>query len=325
MAALLPGRLLSDASRQNALLITANSQHVTLSFRYRGHEAPLGQFRIGSDTIVDAVASLHRRPHCVIVRVGPDALLERPVELPLAAERDLDRVISYEMDRLTPFSAADVVWRAAVTKRDLAQRRLLLRLSLVPRSALQPCLDLLAHVGLQPAWVEASAADGTPCRIAMSASHGNHTTHRVLAIVGGVLVALGVAVIVTPFVTQALARAETERQIAALEPKVARVAVLRQHIAADAAGALPAERSRIGDGLRILAAVTDIVPDGSWLTELTLHDGKLGISGQSPAAARLIVALSADPAFRNPSFAAPVTRATDGRADLFVIHAEVAP
>jgi len=100
---------------------------------------------------------------------------------------------------------------------------------------------------------------------------------------------------------------------------------LRDEDGVAGADVLTAERARIGDVLQVLAAVTDIVPDDSWLTELSLHQGKLGISGQSPAAARLIPALAADPAFRNPAFAAPVTRAPDGHADLFVIRAELAP
>jgi len=327
MRTFVPGRLVPDANRAGALVVTAGPRHVLLSLRRRGRETELGQYRADDDGFAAAVAALRRPPRCVIVRVRPDALLERPVELPLAAERDLDRVISYEMDRLTPFSAAEIVWHATVAKRDVAQRRLLLRLSLVPRRALQPCLDLLSRAGLQPTWVEAGTADGTLRRIALTSSRTDPTAHRVLAIAAGAVAALAAVTVVTPFVTQALIRAENERAIAALAPQVARVEALRQRVAAGVAGAdvLTAERARIGDVLQVLAAVTDIVPDDSWLTELSLHQGKLGISGQSPAAARLIPALAADPAFRNPAFAAPVTRAPDGHADLFVIRAELAP
>ena len=197
------------------------------------------------------------------MRVGPGALLERPVELPLAAERDLDRVISYEMDRLTPFNAADVVWQAVVVRRETTQRRLHLHLWLVPRRALQPCLDLLSRIGLQPAWVEAGSADGTPRRIALAAARTDRTAHRVLATAAGAAAALAVIAIVTPFVTQVLARHATEQAIAALTPQVAKVEALRQNIAAGTAAAdiLTTERARIGDALQVLAAVTDILSD----------------------------------------------------------------
>ena len=102
---------------------------------------------------------------------------------------------------------------------------------------------------------------------------------------------------------------------------------LRKRLAEGVAGvdALAAERAKIGNVLQVLAAVTDIVPDDTWLTDLSLHQGKLGINGQSPSAARLIPALATDPSFRNPAFAAPVTRAPDGHADFFAIRAELAP
>jgi general secretion pathway protein L len=325
MRAFLPRRLVPDANRTGALVVTASPSHVRLSLVRRGRETDIGQYRADDDGLATAVAALRRPPRSVVVRVGPGALLERPVELPLAAERDLDRVISYEMDRLTPFNAADVVWQAVVVRRETTQRRLHLHLWLVPRRALQPCLDLLSRIGLQPAWVEAGSADGTPRRIALAAARTDRTAHRVLATAAGAAAALAVIAIVTPFVTQVLARHATEQAIAALTPQVAKVEALRQNIAAGTAAAdiLTTERARIGDALQVLAAVTDILSDDSWLTELTLHQGRLAISGQSPAAARLIPALAADPAFHNPAFAAPVTRAPDGHADLFVIRAEL--
>jgi len=327
MRAFLPTRLVPDANRSSALVVTIGPRHLMLSLSRRGRETEVGQYRTDDGGLAAAVAALRRLPRCVVVRVRPGALLERPVELPLAAERDLDRVLSYEMDRLTPFSAAEIVWQAAVAKRDVAQRRLLLRLSFVPRRALQPCLDLLSRASLQPTWVEASSADGTLRRLALAASRTGHSAHRVLSIAAGTVAVLAAAAVVTPFVTQALQRAETERAIAAIAPQVARVEALRKKVAAGTAGdeVLTAEAARIGDALQVLATVTDIIPDDSWLSELSLHQGKLGISGQSPAAARLIPVLAADPAFRNPAFAAPVTRAPDGHAELFVIRAELAP
>jgi general secretion pathway protein L len=327
MRALLPTRLRSDVSRVAALVVTVAPQHLLLSLRRRGRDAELGQYRADDASLAAAIARLPRPARRLIVRIGPGALLERAVELPLAAERDLDRVIGYEMDRLTPFAAADVVWHAAVMQRDAAQRRLTLRLSLVPRRALKPCLDLLARAGLHPAWLEAAAPDGTWRRIAMTGQHTSRAANRALAIAGGLVAALAVVAIVMPFVTQALARAGIEQSIAKLAPDVARVEALRHRMANDAAGAdaLTAERMRLGDTLQVLASVTDILPDDSWLTEFSLRQGKLGLSGQSPAAAKLIQALSADPAFRNPAFAAPVTRAPDGHAEQFVIRADLAP
>ncbi|HYZ64615.1 MAG TPA: PilN domain-containing protein, partial [Acetobacteraceae bacterium] len=66
------------------------------------------------------------------------------------------------------------------------------------------------------------------------------------------------------------------------------------------------------------------LPDDTYLYELSLRDRVLTVSGQSAAAARLIPLLAADPAVRNPAFAAPVTRNETTGAESFSIRAEIA-
>jgi general secretion pathway protein L len=327
MRAALPQRLLPDADRGEALVIAAEPPHLLLSHRRRGRETLLNRFGANDEGLAAAVAALRRRPRRVILRLGSDAVLERAVALPLAAERDLDSVVGFEMDRLTPFAAADVVWQAAVTRRDPAQRRLWLRLTLVPRRTLQPWLERLARAGVAPAWLEATAPDGTRRQMLLGGKAAHRPGGKATTVAAGAVAVLALATVVLPFVQQSLASAATESAIQALAPRVARVEALRKRLADGAAGAdiLAAERARVGNVLAVLAAVTDIVPDDTWLTELSLRQGRLSLGGQSPAAARLIPALAADPMFRNPAFAAPVTRAPDGHADLFVIRAELAP
>lgn len=326
MRALLPRRLLPDTERADALLIAAQAPHLLLTLRRRGRDTLLGRFGMSDEGLAAANRALRHRPRRVVLQLAAGTLLERPVELPLAAERDVDRVIGFEMDRLTPFTAADVVWQAVVTRRDQAQRQLLLQLSLVPRRALQPCLDLLVRAGLTPTLLEGDTVEGTRRCITL-VEHGAHRSYRPVAVAAGLVAVLAIAAVVAPFVMQRLASDATEREIAALSPSVARVEAFRKHLADGSAGsdALAAERARVGDVLQVLATVTDLMPDDTWLTELSLHQGKLNVAGQSPAAARLIPALAAEPTLRNPAFAAPVTRAPDGHADLFVIRADLAP
>src|SRR5271166_1041544 len=123
--ALLPRRLLADIDRADALLVDAQwadakSGQVGLTVRRRGRETDLGHFPL---TGGNPPAVLRRRPRRVILRLRPGVLLERLVVLPLAAERNLERVLGYEIDRLTPFAATNVVWRATVVQRDRAQGR----------------------------------------------------------------------------------------------------------------------------------------------------------------------------------------------------------
>ena len=74
--------------------------------------------------------------------------------------------------------------------------------------------------------------------------------------------------------------------------------------------------------MQALSALTELLPDDTFLTGLALHLRQVTIDGSSGSAARLIGLLSADPVIRNAAFAAPVTRGDDGR-DVFSIKAEV--
>ena len=85
------------------------------------------------------------------------------------------------------------------------------------------------------------------------------------------------------------------------------------------------ERDKAGRLLATLAALTRAIPDDTYLTEVTMQQRKVTLSGRSAAAARLIGALSAGEGVRNVAFAAPVTRLEALRAELFTITAEVAP
>jgi general secretion pathway protein L len=103
--------------------------------------------------------------------------------------------------------------------------------------------------------------------------------------------------------------------------------VLRRRVVArpvDAADFL-AEKRHVGDAMQMLAALTDLLPDDTFVTTLGLRQRKLTISGQSSAAAGLIAILSSGPRFRDPAFAAPVVRDPASQIDTFSVNAVVTP
>jgi general secretion pathway protein L len=250
-------------------------------------------------------------------------LLERSLTLPLAAERDLARVLGYEIDRVTPFSVDEIFWRCAVEQRDRANARLSVRLSLIPKAAWSALLNRLAAVGLRPGSIEVARPDGAICRIDLDAAA---SSPRALVAAAALCGALAVAAIVLPFILQAVALGVVEERIAALRPAVAEADALRQRIASGASGidVMAAEQSRVGDVLAVLTAVTAALPDDTYLTSLSLREGHLSLAGQSEAAAKLIGALSGESTIRDAAFDAPVTRSAAAPADQFSIRADIA-
>jgi general secretion pathway protein L len=245
------------------------------------------------------------------------------VVLPLAAESDLAQVLRHEMDRLTPFTADQVFWSASLEHRDPAAGRLEICLTLIPKTLLRPAIALLDAVGLTISAIEAVNPSGLPRLIDLRAPSRRYRAS--LAIAWGLVGTLAVVAVVTPMITLSLASNAVEARIAWLQPQIAEAEALRRRVAGGSAGGtvIAAERARIGDALQVLATTTELIPDDTVLSDLSLHQGKLSISGRSTAAPRLIPALASDPTIGNPSFAAPVTRTPDGKADTFVIRAEL--
>ncbi len=264
-----------------------------------------------------------------MIVLPPLALLEREVALPLAAERDPGRVLQYEMARLTPFSAEEVWWSWAVEHRDRVLNRLHVRLSLVPKAALRLAFSVLERMGIRPVAIESHTTSGQTRRIqiARERSERERWERRILTAGISVCAILAVAAVVQPFIRQSLHLADVEARIAALRPRVDRAEATRRSIAAVAANGdvLTAEYARLGDTLQAIAAITELLPDDTYLTDFTLRERKLTLTGKSAAAAKLIGALSASAAVRNPAFVAPVTRAENGDRDVFSMRAEFAP
>jgi len=262
-----------------------------------------------------------RGKSAVTLRLPGGMVLQRHVVLPIAADRSPREVLHFELDRLTPFRPDEVLWDFVVTARDRQRGRLHVVLTLAPLAPLRPLIEALHRCGAAPVLVEAASA-----RIRPNAGASAHR-RRGPRLAWAFCTAVAIAVMVVPFVRQYVELRAVDARIDALRPAVAEADALRHRDAAVAAGgeAIQAERSRIGDPLRGLAAVTDALPDDTWLADLTLHQRKLLMAGESQDAVRLIGRLSAEQSLRNPSFTAPVTRKQSGHGDLFSVGVELEP
>jgi general secretion pathway protein L len=301
---------------------------VELFLQGKNGKTPLGQYGLNGPVLREALARLPKAQRkSPVLQVSPDLLLEREIILPLAAEQDLKRVVAYEMDRLTPFRADEVLWTCIVEKRDTARNRLHVRMTIVPRVRVQPILAALQRAGLFPARIEAGGT-AEPCRvIPLVESRPDRAwlgprTDSYALICCGILAAAAVAL---PFVLQSIAWARIDAQIDAMKPQVMEAERLRKKIASGATtvDAIAAARSQVGTLLQAIALLTDVLPDDTFLTMLSARQRKLTISGRSAAAARLIGAMAAHPLIHNPAFTAPVIRDETNGGEMFSIRAEL--
>jgi general secretion pathway protein L len=333
LAELLPQRLRRSAlTAADAMVLKPNGplgrgiDTIAVSMRRNGRETPLGRFGLGPASLAE-LPNVPGRP--TVLHLGEQDVLGKTVTLPLAAERELDQVLTFEMDRETPFKAEELYWDHRVEGADRQNGRLSVRLALVPKADLAPLLAALDQVGIRPSRIEITDGPDAGACLPLEGvgSHAHHPSNRLLWPVAVGCAALGLAAIVVPYVRQEIAIASLDREIAVGRTAAAEAESLRQEIdrLSGSADFVESERDKAGRPLVVLAAATRVIPDDTYLTEMELRQRKVTLTGRSAAAARLIGPLAADGTFRNPGFAAPVTRLEALHTELFTINAEVGP
>jgi general secretion pathway protein L len=313
------------ARTPNALLAAPDqsaSGLIRLSRRRNGRVAALGAVSLDGDSDTWRRAFTARRRGEPVVLSLAEPLLPRLATLPLAAEANLDRVLRYEMDRLTPFAVNDVFFTHSVLRRDASKGQVTVELAVIPRTWVAALLDRLIAAGAQPSMIEAPGPDGVVRRVPMT--HDDPTGVHAYTRFGWIVCAgLLAAIIAVPLERQSVALADAADRIAELRPRVDQADVLRKRIANSTSGAgqITAARHQAGEALRTIALLTDLMPDDTFLTGLRLGQHRLTMEGQSAAATKLIGALAGEPRLKNPSFAAPVLRSEAG-TDIFTIQVE---
>ena len=300
---------------------------VTVALRRNGRETMVGRFAVGGGGLME-VPRPSGKP--AVLRLAESDVLSKTLVLPLAAERQLDQVLAFEMDRETPFSPEELFWNHHIIRRDRRTGQVWVRLQLLPRAKLARLIEALDHAGLKPRHAEIAEDPDRNGYLPLDLDNGR--AHRAAprsllwpALAGCVALALAAAAI--PFVRQELELAGVERHISDDRAAAADAQNLRQQIEqlSGSAGVIESERAKGGRPLAILAALTRMLPDDTYLTELVQQQRKVTISGRSAAASRLIAILAAGEQLRNPTFTAPVTRIEANHFEVFTISAEVAP
>jgi len=333
LAGLLPERVRRSAlSADDAMIIAPlgplshGVEAVAVGLRRNGRETPLGRFGLGAAGLAELPRPAGRT---TVLRLGAADVLEKTVVLPLAAERELDQVLAFEMDRETPFRAEELYWNHRIEAADRQNGRLSVRLSLVPKANLDPLLSMLDQIGMRPSRAEIADGPDTRSYLPLDGNGGRsrRRSTRLIWPAAACCAALALASVATPFLRQEMVLASLEREIATDRTAAAEADALRREIdsLSGSADFIERERDKAGRPLNVLAAATSVLPDDTYLTEMQLLQRKVTLSGRSAAAARLIGALAADGEFRNPGFAAPVTRLEALRSELFTIITEVGP
>ncbi len=340
LAGLVPARLSPARRRDRYRLVLALDRGGISALEIVGdREQELGGVEpAGPGQAAQIVALLRRarrRTSRITLRLAPGMGLRKALDLPLAAEGDLDQLLRFEMDRLTPFRAEDVVFAQRVLERDPERQRMTVELQVAPRAVVEQALSMAAACKLRPIRVELARAEisgfeaGPATRPVLnllpaeSEAAPASRLNRALALVALALVAVALAV---PLQQQRLTAADLERQVTAAKAAAQRSVQLRDRLDQLEANVrfLSEQKRRIPMLTHILAELTRVIPDQAYVEQLDLRDGELNLRGLATAPSDLIALLDQSGLFRKPEFRSPVTQDPRLGLERFQLSAKLA-
>jgi general secretion pathway protein L len=266
------------------------------------------------DAVQRALKSVSRKGAVIALDLPADAVLSRRIAFPAAAAENLRQVAAYEMSRRTPFKPDEVYFDVRIVERTPDGEQIGVDLHIVPRETVDSAIEKAAALGLRPQRVGV-AGD------ALSAAHGINLlpvapvrASRTEAIVAAVLAIAAVGLL---FAAVAI---PLERKRAHATRLADAVTALRKE--AMAGEKLSAEIERLGtrnrfianrkqmgpSALAVVKDLTELLPDDTWLSNMTLVGDQVSIQGYADAASTLVELIESSPRFRNAALQSRLTR-----------------
>jgi general secretion pathway protein L len=271
---------------------------------------------------------LREAPRYLLLERG--VVLSKQISLPLATETNLAQVLSFEMDRQTPFNASSVFFDWRVVERDQSEGKIHIELFVVPRPEVQQPMEALRGRGISIAGVDVDDAGSTLglnlLPNAMRARSVNAKA-RLNWVLGAVAVLLLAVLMAQSLYLRAHQVVELEEAIAQVQGEARQVMRIKEQIkdVSEAAGFLAMRRAESPLAIELLADVTTTLPDDTYLDRLVIGKGTVQLQGKSQNAQRLIERVNESALLDDAAFRGSTRLDARTGLEIFEVTARVTP
>lgn len=318
----------------NGALLAVRVSHTeaTISRLWPGGAAELGRLDLAADEVQQraVVAGLiaRERGRPTILALPEGAVLRKTLDLPLVAESELADLLRFELDRQTPFSPEQACYDFRVSSRDKSSGRMKVEWAVAPRDAVQRALSRAAAWGIEPDAVTVAGDEGADRPFDLSGRSGRKGIGgRAVLMAVLALAALGLALtaVVLPLRWQDTAAREAEAALTEARSAAREASELREALGRRRQDArfLVDRKLSAPMAVSVLADLTRLLPDDSYLFELRLRDGRLRVRGYASSAAPLLELFERHPRLSGARFESPVTRVPGIDKERFDLSAEL--
>ena len=332
---LLPEKIKQLVNEQKGIIIISPKGHqLILTYHYNELSEHLVTLDREAKTftiqgLYDKDERLVKAP--IILRLSEQDAIQKVLSLPIAAKENINQVVAYELDRYTPFKAAQVYFAVKTLSGVNEPGQLNVMLVLTTKELLDGLYEDIKTMGISPLFVD---YEGLPNNIENTDYNYNllpeklrQKTARLPQLIHYGLVSLSglllLSVIAMPvwFEYQTVERLRLQTE--SLEKEAKKVKAMQSSIDAviDVTNQLIKEKTATPSVLLMLNTLSTLIKDDTWLSYAQYADGHLQIQGESTTASTLIALLEESELFVNAS---PVTQDSISKLERFQITVDVA-
>ena len=246
-------------------------------------------------TLAPVIGRLRMDRYDVVLRIPAAHALRKTLTMPRAAADNLRQVLTFEMDRQTPFSADQVYFDYLVGAASPSSETMDVELVACPKGDVDAAIERARAWRIRPTIVDiAGGGRKEPARINLRpVSPGRKSGSGMTRLTAGLAVIAVLLGAVALFLQLDRQRRTAElMQAEANKAKVVATAAakLRENIVELAGGAeFLAKRKRATPRfVETLDALTRLLPDDTWLQQLRINGDEVRLTGFSAAASSLI-------------------------------------
>ena len=287
-------------------------------------EAQAAEFRRLRDALDDPLA---RTVFCI----PAGRVLTRTLSLPAAATDNLRQVLTFEMDRQTPFKADQVYFDSRVVGRDASGRNAQVELVLIPRGQLDQEIATLPAAASEldgvDSWRTTPGSGRRQTNLLPPEKRVRRRDMRLPLNLG--LAALAVVLLFVVMdesvANRTAALTSMQEEVDKANAEARQVAALRKTLADSIAGAnFLSDKKRKGPlTIALLDDLTRRIPNDTYLERLQIENKQVQLQGQATEAAKLIALLGASPCLGNPGFQGQVQPDARSGKERFQINADL--
>ena len=265
----------------------------------------------------------------VELAMRPEQFFFRAIELPRRASEFLDGIVREQIDRVTPWTASEAVvgWSKPT---ELASDKISVTIAAAARAQVIPLTQAIGKLGVKSVFVSTTlpGADNSAVRVFEQSTAGALEVRSVRRkLVAGLVIAAILAVLAVT--ADVVIGGDLQSRQSDIARRIAeRRGIIRagnDSVANSALAKLARRKNQTPADVIVLEALSNVLPDNTYVTELRVEGDKVQVVGITNDAPSLIRLIEQSPHFSRATFFAPTTRSPSDPGDRYHIEARIKP